>query len=305
MITFKQFIAENSRAKSIDTESALLWMSSESKDFLKSGVHLYRGIESEVPEGILSGSSVGERPRESKNTSNYYTLWMDNHPSFKDWPKRSRSFICTTRPHYAEEFGAVYIMVPSDKAKVGKVGKGDIWGVQLGIGKIGGTAVRHYVIHPNELNDLLDDILTTHVKTYDDLAQALKNVKYEHIKSARLADQMLLTGSDDMFQFVEKLLVPSAFAGTCDAGDLTLTTNGECWVEGEAVFIPTNQHQLSAYDQHQVLEWAKDYPSILEVLSKYWEESPEDANNDSSFGHVDPDSISTDDVLTTSHRKQR
>lgn len=38
--------------------------------------------------------------RFSRDDYNYYTLIIDNHPSWKEYPKRKNSFICTLRDQY-------------------------------------------------------------------------------------------------------------------------------------------------------------------------------------------------------------
>jgi hypothetical protein len=67
--------------------------------------------------------------RSSQNSSNWYTLILDNHPKFKDFPKRSKSLICTTRYKVAIAYGngKAMAVIPFNSAKIGWVSKPDIW----------------------------------------------------------------------------------------------------------------------------------------------------------------------------------
>jgi hypothetical protein len=69
--------------------------------------------------------------RVSENTTNFYTLILDNNPSMADFPKRSRSFIGTVDYYRAEQYGQPFIMIPADDAKIGVVGSEDIWDARI------------------------------------------------------------------------------------------------------------------------------------------------------------------------------
>jgi hypothetical protein len=65
--------------------------------------------------------------RKSKNTSNYYTMLLDNLQAWKKYPKRSRSLICTTSRRHAYNYGSAYLVLPFDGAKFGVCPKDDFW----------------------------------------------------------------------------------------------------------------------------------------------------------------------------------
>ncbi len=67
-------------------------------------------------------------PRESANTENYYTMWIDNSPKWKAYPKRSRSLICTN--DFESAFGskdARFIILPEDNSNIGVCDSVDFW----------------------------------------------------------------------------------------------------------------------------------------------------------------------------------
>lgn len=71
----------------------------------------------------LKTSTVGsKRKRKSQNTTNYYTEIFDNLPSRVDFPKRSSSIIAIASLEKRR-----WIIIPYDNAKVGIVGKLDMW----------------------------------------------------------------------------------------------------------------------------------------------------------------------------------
>lgn len=69
--------------------------------------------------------------RISQNTSNFYTLIMDNIPSMSKYPKRSNSLICTTNLQKAEDYqGAesnLFVVIPFNGEKIGCTNQQDIW----------------------------------------------------------------------------------------------------------------------------------------------------------------------------------
>ena len=97
------------------------------KSFKKGNVKLYRGMKYGSSECYYI-NPVGDRPRRSANTDNYYTLLMDNSPKWKGYPKRSQSIICTNDPGYAMTYGQVYHVFPYDNTTLGVAPFKDFWG---------------------------------------------------------------------------------------------------------------------------------------------------------------------------------
>lgn len=65
---------------------------------------------------------------------------MDNSPYFKDYPKRSRSLICTTSKEvagsYAKDRG-IYVIFPLNGARIGLCPDGDIWQTPIDMEEFG------------------------------------------------------------------------------------------------------------------------------------------------------------------------
>ena len=90
---------------------------------------IWRGLGKIDADYIHMDPIASELPRVSRNTHNYYTLWMDNHPDWEGWPKRSRSFVCTTDRTKAERYGNQYVIIPliDEHTPVAMCPTSDIW----------------------------------------------------------------------------------------------------------------------------------------------------------------------------------
>ena len=89
---------------------------------------VYRGIESiNMETAWFTDPSKSER--KSRNTSNFYTLWIDNSKKWSTYPKRSKSLICSTSLSTASEFGDgdSFMVIPFDGAKIGVCPSYDMW----------------------------------------------------------------------------------------------------------------------------------------------------------------------------------
>lgn len=93
-----------------------------SKD--KSNPVLYRGVDGNDPYNIVDPTKT---ERKSAYTSNHTTLLIDNLPSWKNYPKRSRSIICTLDGGVAGGYGQKFRVIPSDNCKFGVCPRSDIW----------------------------------------------------------------------------------------------------------------------------------------------------------------------------------
>ncbi len=90
-----------------------------------SPVKIYRGVDT-TKKFMFGDSRLSER--QSNNTANYYTLLIDNIlPEWKDYPKRSKSFICTNNEEYTTIFGELYQVFPVGDPLIGICPVHDIW----------------------------------------------------------------------------------------------------------------------------------------------------------------------------------
>lgn len=101
-------------------------------DLIKLGIHpskrIWRGFGNERQPRIYHLNISDARERTSANTDNYYTWWIDGiSKKWNEYPKRSKSFICTNNLDTAADYGAPYLMIPQIKTTIGICPKYDFW----------------------------------------------------------------------------------------------------------------------------------------------------------------------------------
>jgi len=69
-----------------------------------------------------------KEPRVSRNTSNHYTLIMDNSKKWSKYPKRGQSLICSIDNFIKKTiWPSVYLVLPENGAKIGECSDIDLW----------------------------------------------------------------------------------------------------------------------------------------------------------------------------------
>lgn len=120
------------RTKELDVESAIKILKEQCKSAIRRVIQepIYRGVQSQYKPFTLGDMSNAE-PRKTKDSKNYYTLWIDNSPAWEIFPKRSKSFICSNNLNTADSFrkGGTkpVLVIPYDNAKVGVCPNSDLW----------------------------------------------------------------------------------------------------------------------------------------------------------------------------------
>lgn len=132
-----------SRYKQLTDEECLtLLASSDYSDAVKNAkrsVYIYRGdmsITSQYP--LLATPGI----RVSENTSNVYTFLMSTFlPSWRNYPKRNRSFVCTNSLYKAESYAydddSVFCLFPKNNTKIGVCFETDIWDSFINLSVLG------------------------------------------------------------------------------------------------------------------------------------------------------------------------
>jgi hypothetical protein len=127
MISFKQFI-NGDITRDVSPEEFVKWCETNASAYLNGAKdkHIYRGMPGETKVGISDTNGLN---RKSANSLNYYTIWIDNNPAWKEYPKRSKSFICSTNLTTASSYGNdnTFLIIPADNAKIGICPEYDLW----------------------------------------------------------------------------------------------------------------------------------------------------------------------------------
>jgi hypothetical protein len=128
MILLKNILLEAKRSVAVPVSEVFEFLKTK-KDFLKSKPkYIYRGNEA-LNNNMSYIVKPSEFYRESQNTTNYYTICIDNLPEWESYPKRSRSIVCSTDSYKASTYGDsnYHIVFPINRAVIGVCSDKDIW----------------------------------------------------------------------------------------------------------------------------------------------------------------------------------
>jgi len=125
----ESYLLTEGRTKSISRDVALDLVRKNCKQMIKTKfkTEFYRGIDGAIDFGVIDPSKF---TRKSRNTTNYYTLMIDNLPSWKAYPKRSKSIICSTDREMASRYSSgqnALRVIPYDGTTIGVCSGVDIW----------------------------------------------------------------------------------------------------------------------------------------------------------------------------------
>jgi hypothetical protein len=267
MEKFKNFLFEyddmsykNTRSKSIEESELLDMLRSDYTDAVnafKNGNKIFRGTSSE-DNYMITDPSIGNRV--SANTLNYYTLIIDNSDSWKAYPKRSKSIICTTARAYADGYGKIYSVFPINGSKIGVCTEEDFWesfpvlkteytraGIPLDpvLGSL--TQLLKGLV---DLTGKRSDIKTlpTLKKTFDLVDTFITDKEYEHkanLNTDVLFDVMkMLDYKGHLYTSVENLLDPVKNKFKLEnIRDFIVERNREVWTNGKSILI--NIHNVN------------------------------------------------------------
>ena len=146
------------RRQQVDVETARTFLN---QTIAKDQSPIYRGVD-EGHEDFYTISPAGFS-RQSANTANYTTLFVDNSPAWQAYPKRSQSIICTSSRRMGASYafgGALYRVLPKNGSKIGVCPEDDFWGSFPKLKTIGISSIE-------ELNFTLRDLWRGYTN-YDD-----------------------------------------------------------------------------------------------------------------------------------------
>lgn len=120
------FVITEGRGRDIGESDAVEGIRKHCKkavDAYYEGTSLYRGVDG----GGFIYIQPSKHVRISANTSNIYTVVMDNTPAWKSYPKRSQSIVCTNNQNTAKGYGNPYMVFPKDGSNFGICPENDLW----------------------------------------------------------------------------------------------------------------------------------------------------------------------------------
>jgi hypothetical protein len=214
---------------------------------------IYRGDKNiNMQDGIAVYIVPGIR--KSQNTTNYYTeLFSNILPSWKEYPKRDHSIICTSNKKVAAGFGEgnSYIIFLKNGTKLGICPYSDIWCSFMKIFK----NLIDYKLTLKTFNEVMEKIIkSTKYTDFKTLLDNFKNINIDDIKYFKVDEydqygeaqnkliNILYKHKDNIIEFLDTLLNPktNGFELT-NIDQYKKLNNREIWFDAECIFIIENK----------------------------------------------------------------
>ena len=213
--------------------------------YLKGNI-LYRGMSNTGGARTfhIDPKKVDAPRRSTYAGSNYYTLLLDNLPSWKKYPKRGLSLICSTDEIKAGEYGGshnVYVVLPVDGSRVGVCSSHDIFFSFPSLSSYG-------VMQMKEFNIRLEDFLLFYNrgngfdKDWKTLNRAMNAVNDSNIDE--IMDEDSLTGrfivdnwEGSLKNTLDRMLNPRGNGFALRKIGQSLPSRRECWTDGESILV--------------------------------------------------------------------
>ena len=266
---FKEFIRESKKPTftKLGAKEAIALMNKHCKDalwMLANNSPLYRGTDKvRIKQFAVADPTL--TTRRSANTSNFYTLFIDNHPKMKGKPLRSKSFIGSRSSDTAGSYGDVSIVIPFDGVQFGDVGHDDIWNLDINLfGEMTDiTSINHLC---SELS--LPD------KDYSTLINAIHKLDFAHRNVVQIFREFFnvrVKNAAAFLQEINRALDPDKLkfkfytTKTFKTAHVKSSDYSEVWIGGQCMFInPSLWEEMIKINARQHLN-----PSDFEAYEFY------------------------------------
>lgn len=162
------------------------WLKDHGKKFLSNPRRIWRGSNDKHPIVVTDTNSI---KRVSRNTYNFYTLWMDNHPSWEEYPKRSSSLICSSNSTTSHYYNSdLRLILPDDNCKIGVCPKPDLWVSFKGLNRFFkrvGIRLGDMDTASTKLSSFFSDLISLNVNhPHDRHEEGINDINWSTLKSA-------------------------------------------------------------------------------------------------------------------------
>lgn len=225
------------------------------------GRAIYRGMRIARAPSVMLGDGITMN-RKSSNTANYYTALTEVLPSWKNWPKRSQSFICTTNEIQASRYGEHYVVIPLENQPIAVASEKDFWDSLKTTLKMS-LAHWNYIfglileevfddkfigVSSSEIIPLLEKLNHILVNGSEALSDEYLNAARETVKQLFGTDNKAFRTNDfkkDTLAHLNKIFDPmpngNELLTNYNLSKLQLPDSKEIWFSGKALFI-INSH---------------------------------------------------------------
>ena len=265
---FKTFLLEGWRSTVLEPEEAFKILKTKCSEAMSLDEPLvYRGMMIDGSKETFHLSKPSQFERTSANTSNEYTVLIDNSSAWADYPKRSRSLICGNIKNlsYAEGFGRLGMILPFNGAKFGVCPSKDFW---MGFKE---TFLKYGLEDLNDFNYILRDLfkkvgseLSKENKDYGKLVATLEAGEdwlrdydeEEHLYSDMQILKLFKTvidGSEYIVDFLHRILDPkknnfelSDYLGLKKYQDI----RREVWTDSDCIIVFDDHYSTKSPTKH-------------------------------------------------------
>lgn len=210
--------------------------------YFKEEQEIWRGVKSSYDYGNIVVMTPGTRI--SQNVNNLYTRLMSEIlPEWKEYPKRSNSFICTNSDALSSFYGDSHLVLPENGAKIGICPKADIWDSFR-------LTLNHTSI-PEFVADMIEILRLRNTRSLYDIQNLLVNGTVEEIMLAMdKATEYLHTppGLDSINDYRMK----DAFKNNLDLTLLDYMRKQLDPIKNGFVSTTIEQYKLDSYKQREV-----------------------------------------------------
>ena len=245
---FKQYLITEGRSVQISDDEARSWIKKNAKNQLKmskQGNHIYRGVKNtRSVDTSLKVNPGKSKPRQSAYVGyNYYTLLMDNLPSWKQYPKRSQSIVCSTDQGKASDYSGefndkfVFSVYPKDGSNIAITPDDDIFTSfpklfkETGSSYMGEWSTDFMIIDTNITGGKSDT-------SWKDMIKLFKYIDSDDHTGVLGRMNMSFLNSGDSLKSMDDIMNPKGNGFNLHpVGAKKLPKNREVWTDGESVLV--------------------------------------------------------------------
>lgn len=201
----------------------------------KKNIIIYRGISSNMDFMFGDHSNY---VRKSAYIQNYYTEIIDNSPEWKEYPKRSKSFICTTSYSTSQNYGSsTYIVLPFDNPTIGICPFDDLWD-SFDLSAFDFDSLEEFNAG---LENIMSLIMGNTADTYNNILKLCSIIDKKQYEESILKDDKFfdyLSKSGNSLHALQNILSPSKnYFSKVKLSSLSNISDNEIWFSGPAYFI--------------------------------------------------------------------
>jgi len=226
---------------------------SEAIAAFSTGHAIFKGLFSNkntLSDIMLSDPKLIER--KSQNTSNHYTVLLDNLPSWRNFPKRSRSLICATKKYIASGFGDVFLVLPFDGAKIAVCPTTDIWAIKFE--KLGTSLeIFNNIMSKYHISDYdYESVITTILMNRKDILSSTS--AEDTLEPTFLAGLAACKNRNDLISLLNDALnpIPNDFELT-DIFNTPVDENKEVWTDSKSYLVDIDSSFYQLILEHCML----------------------------------------------------